>query len=292
MLFVVDPLQIDVPDAWLNNPSFQEIELPTPLDQNEATIPSTTSETADTSTSKIDRKRKHKKEKKKHKKKERREKSKEKIIEQLHQFTGNEDYYVDKQPCRGYVNVDTLHKPACPRYKVQLPHLGRFRHWKWTPSKRYFEKVKRRDEAALDKIKPTDELFTMQTKAIKEVLTQHPKDIDQWFKYVNHQNSFPMSATKIQITERKLDVLKQALLANHGNDMLYCEYVRIIEETYPSYEVSKILEGLISKGEWLHRLNKNQITPFHLQIQQIMFYGMHKFMLPRARWLDAMSRMY
>lgn len=215
---------------------------------DEPAAPSTT-EPTETSSSRSDKKRKHKKEKKKHRKKERREKSEEKIQE----FTGNEDYYVDKLPSRGYVHVNTLHKPACPRYKIRVPHLGNFRRWKSAGSKRYYEKTQRRDDVAPDKNKPTDEEFTIQTKAIKGALAEQPRDIEQWFKYVRHQDSFPMSATKMQITERKLDVLKQALLANHGNDQLYCEYVRIIEETYPSYEVSKILDGLIAKGEFAFR---------------------------------------
>lgn len=222
---------------------------------NDDSIPSTSEAPHSISSDKSHKKKKHKKEKikKAHKKEKRKPKQQQPIDvdvdETLYQFTGNEDYYVDKQPARGYNNVDTLHKPACPRYRIHLRQLGTLKYkWKSMTSKRYYDKHKIQRDTYANKSTMTDEEFTLQTKLIKEKLTQQPRDIEQWLIYVEHQNSFPMSATKAQLCERKIDVLKQALQANPGNERLYYEYVRIIDETYPSYEVSKILDGLITKG--------------------------------------------
>lgn len=52
--------------------------------------------------------------KKKHKKDRKSRKEKQKVVPVL-EFDGTEDYYVDKTAERGYLRVQTLHKPACPR---------------------------------------------------------------------------------------------------------------------------------------------------------------------------------
>lgn len=222
---------------------------------SDSSIPSTSQINSSGPSDKSHKHKKHKKEKKKKKDKKDEKKAKQEqpmeVDEAIYQFTGNEDYYVDKQPARGYHNVDTLHKPACPRYRVHLKRLGTFKSKSGAvPNKRYYEKHKIQRDKYLEKSTMTDEEFTFQTKVIKDKLTQQPRSIEQWLIYVQHQDSFPMSATKAQLCERKIDVLKQALQANPGNEQLYCEYARIIDETYPSYEVSKILDGLITKG-WL-----------------------------------------
>lgn len=55
-----------------------------------------------------------------HKKKKRHHHDEKPPLEPIHQFTGNEDFYVDKKSERGYLRVETLHRPACPK---QVPLL-------------------------------------------------------------------------------------------------------------------------------------------------------------------------
>lgn len=247
--------------SWLTNPSFQQ-----PLNVDAPTIPepSISSEKSNVSLEENVKKRKHKKEKskKRHKKEKRKDKREEKADPEPQDFTGNEEYYLDKEPARGYANIQTLYKPACPRYRIRLSHLGAIPRNRMLlfSTKRYYEKnrVHRQTD---DKTTLSDEEFTMRTKAIKEKLSDNPRDIFRWLEYVDHQKTFPMIATKTQLCERKIDVLKQALQANPGNELLYGEYVRIIDETYPSYEVSKILDGLISKG-WKHFIHLLYRNPF------------------------------
>lgn len=57
-------------------------------------------------------KKKHKKE---HKKKHKSKKDKPKVAVEVMEFDGTEEFYVDKTAERGYLRVQTLYKPACPR---------------------------------------------------------------------------------------------------------------------------------------------------------------------------------
>lgn len=45
-------------------------------------------------------------------------------------------------------------------------------------------------------------------------------------------------------------ILDKALRENAGNDRLYAVYVDVLERTYPSFEVSKLLDGLLAKGKY------------------------------------------
>lgn len=172
---------------------------------------------------------------------------------------------MDKQPSSGYAKVDTLHKPACPRYRTELRHLGPIRRNKPASYKRYYEVSKHNRNSALVENSTSNEEFASGTKTFKERLSQNPKDITIWLEYVNYQNSFPMSSSKAQLCERKLDVLRQGMLANPSNNQLYREYVRIVEDTYPSYEVSKLLEALIANGMCV-------LVQCYVAFVSIMFY--------------------
>lgn len=80
-------------------------------------------------------------------------------------------------------------------------------------------------------------------------LMSNQNDIDLWLELVRFQEHFYMKMTKIQLAERKMEILNKALRDNPKNDRIYREYVDILEKTYPSFEVSKFLENLIQKGK-------------------------------------------
>lgn len=106
--------------TWLTNSSFEQIPVPPPIEIDDDVEPNTESiEKPKTSSIREHKERKHKKsdrEKSSHKKKKRRHHDETPPPEPIHQFTGNEDFYVDKKPERGYLRVETLHRPACPKY--------------------------------------------------------------------------------------------------------------------------------------------------------------------------------
>jgi len=96
---------------WLSNPSYQTW---TPqVSDGPTSIPEVIKESDDDdvqpSTSRSARSHK-----KKHKKDHKSRKEKQKAVAVM-EFDGTEDYYVDKTAERGYLRVQTLHKPACPR---------------------------------------------------------------------------------------------------------------------------------------------------------------------------------
>lgn len=108
----------DKKDAnWLSNPSYQ-IFVPPPQVPAVSTVTQkiskgtfNQSDDDDVQPSTSHSSRSHKRKlKKDHKAK----KEKQKVLPVL-EFDGNEDYYVDKTAERGYLRVQTLHKPACPR---------------------------------------------------------------------------------------------------------------------------------------------------------------------------------
>lgn len=105
--------------SWLSNPSFEKYEPPPPTSNSSS--PKQINETSNSeedvqpSTSTSHSSRSHKKKHKKDRKSENKSKKEKQKMDSVMEFDGNEDYYVDKSAERGYLRVQTLHKPACPR---------------------------------------------------------------------------------------------------------------------------------------------------------------------------------
>lgn len=248
---------------WLSNPSFKPLSIniskDLPLDRRQSSSPqiieSTEPSTSSSSFKKTSDKRKHKsiKKKKKHKHEPKDEKLPSKSSP-IDDFTGNEEYYVDKLPVRGYLNVRTLHRPACPKYKVYLRSIGHIqRNFRANKLKRYYIKSKkdkiqcgdRDDSVTMDRMDEHD--FVTKNKSFNRKLGENPGDISLWLEFVRHQDYTHMKSTKIQIVERKIDILEKALRENPSNEHLYRLYVEIIDSTYPSFEVSKVLDRMLAK---------------------------------------------
>lgn len=264
----------DVPEPetstnWLTNPSFKPPPDPAETINSEAVSNTAQQQNTDvshiqTETSTITSANLHKDLKHKPKHKEHRKKVKKSKHEapkqenRIDEFTGNEDYYVDKIPVRGYLNVQTLHKPACPKYRIYARSLGHIRRGrKSTKLKRYYIKSKkdkiqcgdRQDTTAntVDRLDETE--FVNKNKVFNRKLGGDPGDVPLWLEFVRHQDYTHMKSTKTQIVERKIDILEKALRENPSNEQLYRLYVEIIDQTYPSFEVSKILDRLLAKGK-------------------------------------------
>lgn len=120
------------------------------------------------------------------------------------------------------------------------------------PIRRYYLKGKREkiafgDFEDIDRL--TENEFVNKNRTFNKQLGENPGNIDLWLEFVQHQDKTPLKATRVQIAERKIDILGKALRENTGNDRLYAVYVDILDRTYPSFEVSKILDGLLAKGK-------------------------------------------
>lgn len=224
-------------------------------------------ETSNDSTSKKTKKHSKKKKKKehKHKKDKRSVKSKSDSDPKL-EFTGKEEYFIDKKPNNSYISMGTLKKEEHSRYRCHTKLLGTrnpsFVYSKdKSEKKRYFDtKIKSSKVISFDSttveerlankvIRLDEEEFTERTKGFNRSLLNNNKDISMWLDFVRLQNNFHMKVTKIQLAERKMDILNRALRENPANDALYREYIDILEQTYPSFEVSKFLDILLQKGE-------------------------------------------
>lgn len=121
------------------------------------------------------------------------------------------------------------------------------------PIRRYYLKGKREkiaigDRDDIDRLSEED--FVNQNRTYNKQLGENPGDIGTWCAFVVHQEKTSQKVTKLQVAERKLAILDKALRENAGNDRLYGVYVDVLERTYPSFEVSKLLDGLLAKGKY------------------------------------------
>lgn len=93
---------------------------------------------------------KKKKKKKDHKHHKDKPQKTETSVEQKLEFTGKENFYVDKKPCNNYISLETLKKDDSARYHVHFYYLGKLTAEQWRilrrrskdKSKRYFTKLK------------------------------------------------------------------------------------------------------------------------------------------------------
>lgn len=188
------------------------------------------------------------------------------------EFTGQEDYYVDK--------TGKMDKSAVARYHTNIHILGTLTQQQWRmlykskkeKSKRYFlwnlgnnsgdeasgggagassskDNNNSSTSTTTKTYRMTEDEFIAKGKAFNKRLSDDSNDIDAWLEFVRFQEHFYMKMTKVQLAERKMEILNRALHENPSNDRLYREYISVLEWTYPSFEVSKYLDNLIKKGK-------------------------------------------
>lgn len=198
------------------------------------------------------------------------------------EFTGQEDYYVDK--------TGRMDKCDVARYHVNARLLGTLTQKQWQmmykskkeKSKRYFvwnvgnksgeeagggvgastsSKDNNNSSSTTNNnntttattttkvYRMTEDEFVAKSKTINKRLADDSDDIDAWLEQVRFQEHFYMKMTKIQLAERKMEILNRALHENPSNDRLYREFIGVLEWAYPSFEVSKFLDNLIKKGK-------------------------------------------
>lgn len=138
------------------------------------------------------------------------------------------------------------------RYRTYYEGLiGQIQRQRITNVKRYFLKS-RKDKITVGEWNKEESLseedFSIKNKEFNRQLGENPGNIDLWIQFINHQDMSHMKSTKIQVVERKLDILNKALRENPKNEDLYKLYILTIDRAFPSFEVSKILDQLLSKG--------------------------------------------
>lgn len=271
-------------EDWLTNSSFQVAANVQRSEVDAEFIDSDDDELTTTQQQPIKQKKHSKKKKKKehkhHKEKRPKLETINKSTEPKLEFTGKENYYVDKKPCNSYHSMETLKRDDSARYRVHFHYVGTLTTQQWRilhrrrskdKSKRYFTKYKTEkvktstpdgdadgigadddNETTSKNYRLNEDEFTAKTKVLNKNLLSSPNDIDLWLEYIRFQEHFYMKMTKIQLAERKMEILNKSLRDNPSNERLYREYIDILEQTYPSFEVSKFLEALIQKGMTLN----------------------------------------
>lgn len=181
------------------------------------------------------------------------------------EFNGDEEYYIDKKPAIQYRTTITLHKPACPRYRLHYHRTigatfspARFKHFK-----RYFKSELRHEmrikESTLTGSTLDENTFTQTTTDLNRKIAQNPSEDSHWVNLVHLQDKNPFKWSKTFLSEKKLEILQRALFHHLGNETLYRLYVDIATASYPSFEVSKIIDKLLSKDPYNYVLWTSQI---------------------------------
>lgn len=186
------------------------------------------------------------------------------------EFNGAEGYYIDKSKIQNYLTVRTLHKPACPRYRYRSGYvLGKGFSCKSNVKetilkcgKRYFrnkcyiqnDTVCNNTQIALD-----ENEYTARLGQLNRRILQPSSDIQVWLELLSLQERNPYKWSRLLLAEKKLDIINRALISFPRNEQLYRIYIDIINATYPSFEVTKILDRLLLKDPYSYTLWTAQI---------------------------------
>ncbi|XP_067637289.1 nuclear exosome regulator NRDE2 [Eurosta solidaginis] len=253
--------------SWLANNSF-------PLENDDIknignmeffeSISSTSLENVEEPHTKPHKKKKHKTKKKKHKESNRTEVQ---LSLPTVEFNGSEEYYVDKTKVQLYLTVRTLHKPACPRYRRSFSDIlggtqRSYNNKKDKHGKRYYQikLANLRSEVSNDTIDALDENeYTARLGQLNRKTLELHCDLKIWQDLLALQDQNPYKWSRLLLAEEKLDIINRALNRFPRNEQLYKHYIDIINATYPSFEVTKMLDRLLSKDPYSYTLWTAQI---------------------------------
>ncbi|XP_065360890.1 nuclear exosome regulator NRDE2 [Calliphora vicina] len=200
------------------------------------------------------RSKRFKKSKKKHKHKKSNKSSKKPIEPQL-DFTGQEEFYVDKNKAKQYNTIRTLHKPACPRYRVYYYTLGRnYYNSEKTKPKRYYrfrDECGKGTQNVLNSIYALEENeYTSKMGELNRKTMEKCQDLNSWLELIALQDRNPYKWSRLRVAEKKIDYIQKALIYLPSQEELYRVYIDIITQVYTSHDVSKMLEPLLAKDPY------------------------------------------
>uniref|UniRef100_A0A1A9UGE2 Protein NRDE2 homolog n=1 Tax=Glossina austeni TaxID=7395 RepID=A0A1A9UGE2_GLOAU len=263
------PVANFVNTEWLENSSFTISEEQLKRTQKESVLPHTndgrqdtpecsvilSSDSSASALDECDRERTKKNKKSKN--------NVEKLIRTSHlEFAGNEEFYVDKAKAKQYNTVKTLYKPARPRYKVYYPKpMGTTRtSANKNKSKRYFQCKELKDEIGTPQVHPLDENeYTARMGILNRKTIESCRELQPWLDLIELQDRNPYKWSRLRVSEKQLEYIQKALHYHPRNEKLYCKYIDIVRATYPSHDVTKMLENLLNKDPYRLTLWEAQI---------------------------------
>ncbi|KAM7358898.1 nuclear exosome regulator NRDE2 [Cochliomyia hominivorax] len=196
------------------------------------------------------------KSKKKHKHKKSNDSSSRETYEPVLDFTGQEEFYVDKSKAKQYNTIRTLHRPACPRYRVYYHTLGkRYYEREKSKQKRYYRFRENNDaETNHSHLKPAFALeeneYTTKMGELNRKTIESCQDLNNWIRLINLQDRNPYKWSRLRVAEKKIDYVQKALIYHPHQEQLYKLYIDIIMQAYTSHDVSKMLEPLLAKDPY------------------------------------------
>ncbi|XP_005190091.2 nuclear exosome regulator NRDE2 [Musca domestica] len=172
-------------------------------------------------------------------------------FEPLLDFTGKEEFYVDKNKAKQYNSIKTLHKPACPRYRVNHYTLGRaYGPVGKVKSKRYYHCTKYLDNVEKndnDNYPLTENEYTSKMSDLNRKTMENCREIQNWLDLIALQDRNPYKWSRLRIAEKKIDYIEKALNFHPFHKDLYSVYIETITQCYTSHDVSKMLDSLLAK---------------------------------------------
>ncbi|XP_061395141.1 nuclear exosome regulator NRDE2 [Musca vetustissima] len=166
-------------------------------------------------------------------------------------FTGKEEFYVDKNKAKQYNSIKTLHKPACPRYRVHHYTLGRnYGYVGKVKLKRYYNCIKyleTMEKNDSDNYPLTENEYTSKMGELNRKTMENCREIQNWLDLIALQDRNPYKWSRLRIAEKKIDYIEKALNFHPFHKDLYSVYIDTITQCYTSHDVSKMLDTLLAK---------------------------------------------
>ncbi|CAG9772949.1 unnamed protein product [Ceutorhynchus assimilis] len=192
-----------------------------------------------------------------------------------------EFFKIDLKPTKEFLNVATISRPSVAKYNKY--YLDKSFKQKKQKTKRYFQTVNSQDKSEDDECKKLtreilnkldasanksakdenfpgsteEENLSKTTAHYNKNLTDNPKDIQMWLKYVDFQNTvyeFEKSYKKGSIAkaqrvlaERKISILDKALIHNPGCEELLRKRLDVAVTAFPADELQTQLKKLLEK---------------------------------------------
>ncbi|XP_065090079.1 nuclear exosome regulator NRDE2 [Ochlerotatus camptorhynchus] len=245
--------------AWLTNQSF--IAFPSTVQEDDSASEEEEHKPSNSVHRHRDRKRKRKKKHHKKEKKHRKQggsdsngstshsersdddRKKVKKVEQQPVRVSELDFYTDVDALRIYLTVETLHRPACPKYKLgpyRFDRLGwRKRGVKVQRYFRYFKKFRENASGGGSEGNVLDKEMELEKAA------RGDSSVEKWIEYYRFKQDNPIHADSYQNHKAELAVVERAMQRHPDDDQLMELYMDGIVKVYPTDEVLELIQKQI-----------------------------------------------
>ncbi|XP_055624217.1 nuclear exosome regulator NRDE2 [Toxorhynchites rutilus septentrionalis] len=241
--------------SWLSNQSF--IAFPSAGNRDDASESDQNNIGAIETNTRSNRssKRERKKKKKKHHKKRRHSSSdsesnpgetdaKSKLLLQPPVVVSELEYYTDLDALKIYLTVETLHRPACPKYRLGCYRFGRKGKFQGAKIQRYFRYFKKAKQFTKDS-EWKDDIKDKEIEMEKDARSNN--SVEKWIDYIEFKENHPVHMDSYQNHKAELAIIEKAMRYHPDDERLLQLYLEGIVKVHPTDEVLEMIQKLISK---------------------------------------------